>query len=484
MLLSELAALLPGLVRIVGDAEISDIVVDSRNVSSGSLFVALLGSKADGHDFVSNAVERGAAAVVVSRPEIQHVPAIYVRDTTDALWRLSKRFYGDASRNMVVVGITGTNGKTTTAWLTSQALNHLGVDAAYVGTLGAVHRGERFDIEFTTPFPPTVFSLLAKLHARRAQAVVMEVSSHALSQRRIDGVEFDVGLFTNLSQDHLDFHKTMEEYFGAKKRLFGGLEQSKTMLGIANCDDEWGKRLLDSKLATMSFGETCGDVRVVGSDVGLDRLAVEIEVVGERATINARLGAKFNVMNVAATVANLSALGYSLEEIAGAIAQVAPPPGRFESVPTGSDYRVIVDYAHTPDALLKLLSAVKELHPSRILTVFGCGGDRDNKKRPMMMRAAENYSDVVIVTSDNPRYEDPEEIIAEILTGATGRVEVKRNSDRKSAIREAISIARSGDVVVIAGRGHEDYQILATGKIHFDDREVVAEAIKEKSVCA
>lgn len=483
-MLSELAADLPGLIRLYDDADVTEIVVDSRRATRGSLFVAMIGSKSDGHDFVSEALRNGAAAVVVSREIETSSPMVFVHDTTDALWRLSKRLYGDASKSMIVVGITGTNGKTTTAWLTQQALNRLGVDAAYVGTLGAIHGNERFDMDFTTPFPPTLFSLLAKLHSRGARAVIMEVSSHALAQRRVDGVEFDVALFTNLSQDHLDFHGTMDEYFAAKRRLFGDLEQSKRLLGIANCDDEWGRRLLDERLATVSFGETCGEVRILRSNVALDSLSVEIEVAGQRAAITVPLGATFNVMNIAATVAILITLGHSLDDIATAMAHVSPPPGRFESVPTGTDYQVIVDYAHTPDALSKLLRAVRELKPSRIITVFGCGGDRDNKKRPMMMRAAEEFSDVVYVTSDNPRTEDPAKIIEEILAGATGRVKVRQDPDRKSAIRAAIRDARSGDVVVIAGKGHEDYQILSHGKIHFDDREVAAEAIKEKAVCA
>lgn len=484
MLLSELAQDLPGLLGTVGDADITDISIDSRKVRPGSLFVAIKGAESDGHSYIESAIQAGAAGVVQSNGSSFEVPSIRVADTVDALWRISKKFFGDPSSDLIMVGITGTNGKTTTAWITTQALIALGVDAAYIGTLGAIHRQETFDIGYTTPFPPETFSLLKNVKDRGAKAAIMEVSSHALSQRRIDGVEFDVAAFTNLSQDHLDLHGDMESYFQAKQRLFCDLETNKQLKGVSNADDEYGRRLIEEGLAQVSFGTTNGRIRIVDRQVWMDRLSMTVSINGAKTQLQVPIGGGFNVMNVAASIAILHSLGYSAQDIAASLASVKAAPGRFESIPTRDEYQVIVDYAHTDDALSKLLRSVREFNPNRIITVFGCGGDRDSTKRPKMGFAATSLSDVAIVTSDNPRTEDPNKIISEILVGATGGAEVHVEPDRKSAINAAIAEAREGDVVVIAGKGHEDYQILSTGKIHFDDREVAAEAIEKRSVCA
>jgi UDP-N-acetylmuramoyl-L-alanyl-D-glutamate--2,6-diaminopimelate ligase len=484
MLLSELAQGLPGLIGLIGDAEISDISIDSRKVRDGSLFVAIKGERSDGHAYIESAIASGAAGAVLSNEMPCSVPTIRVKNTVDALWRVSKKFYGDPSSELTMVGITGTNGKTTTAWITTQALIALGVNAAYVGTLGAIHQNETIDIGFTTPFPPETFSLLKNLKARGAQAAVMEVSSHALSQRRIDGIEFDVAAFTNLSQDHLDLHGDMESYFQAKRRLFCDLETNKQLKGVSNADDDYGRRLIEEGLAKVSFGTTSGRIRIVDRNVWMDRLTMTVTIDEVKTQLQVPIGGGFNVMNVAASIAILYSLGYSARDIGHSLSAVRAAPGRFESVPTRGDYQVIVDYAHTDDALSKLLRSVRELGPNRIITVFGCGGDRDSSKRPKMGLAATSLSDIAIVTSDNPRTEDPNKIISDILVGATGGAEVHVEPDRKAAINAAIAEAREGDVVVIAGKGHEDYQILSTGKIHFDDREIAAEAIAKRAVCA
>ncbi|MBA3725386.1 MAG: UDP-N-acetylmuramoyl-L-alanyl-D-glutamate--2,6-diaminopimelate ligase, partial [Armatimonadetes bacterium] len=315
-----------------------------------------------------------------------------------------------------------------------------------------------------------------------ANAVVMEVSSHALAQKRVEGIEFDVGVFTNLSQDHLDFHPDMAQYFQAKRRLFGDLPTTKSIVTVANVDDEHGAMLAAQSSRSLSFGSVDADVRLVASEVWLDRLRLSFDHAGHQYEAVVPVGGKFNVSNCLGVVAAAIALGLSPHDVVRALQNVRAASGRFESVPAGGDFNVIVDYAHTPDALEKLLLSVRELTSGRVVAVFGCGGDRDRTKRPKMGAAASTLSDVVYVTSDNPRTEDPAAIIADIMLGVSA--EAKVDPDRKSAIRSAIAEASSGDVVVIAGKGHEDYQILGTSKIHFDDREVAAEAIAERSACA
>ncbi len=484
MLLSDIVSGMPGVISVDGDGEFTSIVCDSRACVAGSLFVALAGSKADGHNFISDAIRSGAAAVIHSSDTELSVPSARVVDTQDSLWRMSKKLYGDPSAELTMVGITGTNGKTTTAWIAAQALNALGIDTAYIGTLGVIHRDLNESVEFTTPFPPDLFSMLRRLRDRGATTIVMEVSSHALEQRRVDGVEFDVAVFTNLSQDHLDFHPDMNAYFAAKQRLFGELESTKRLVGVANCDDPWGQKLVEKGIIDVSFGEHCGDIRVVESGVSVDNISLIVSIGDEPVRMSAKVGGRFNVMNLVAAVSCLVALGHPPQSIAKAMRGVHSAPGRFEAVPTGSSFGVIVDYAHTPDALEKLLAAVRELKPRRILTVFGCGGDRDTGKRPKMAFAATKWSDLTFVTSDNPRSEDPNVIIAGILEGTVDGAHIRVEPDRRAAIHQAIAEADEDDIVVIAGKGHEDYQILASGKIHFDDREVALEAVKEKVACA
>ncbi|MGI8923986.1 MAG: UDP-N-acetylmuramoyl-L-alanyl-D-glutamate--2,6-diaminopimelate ligase [Fimbriimonadales bacterium] len=478
----------PGIIEHTGDAEIGSLELDSRRASTGSLFLCMPGTRVDGHQFIPQALAAGAEGAVVTDPQayarLRHlgIAGALVQDAAEATWRLAKRLYGDPSKQLKMVGVTGTNGKTTVAWILNQVLVGLGVKSAYVGTLGATIDGISINTDLTTPFAPEINRLLAEFVALGANAVVMEVSSHALAQKRVEGIEFDVGVFTNLSQDHLDFHPDMAQYFQAKRRLFGDLPTTKSIVTVANVDDEHGAMLDAESSRSLSFGSVDADVRLVASEVWLDRLQFSFEYTSRQFFADVPIGSKFNVSNCLGAVAAAIALGHEPANIVREMSGVQAAPGRFESVPTGSDFNVIVDYAHTPEALEKLLQSVRELTSGRVVSVFGCGGDRDRTKRPKMGATASALSDVVFVTSDNPRTEDPVAIIADIMPSV--KVQATVDADRKSAIRSAIAEASSGDVVVIAGKGHEDYQILGTSKIHFDDREVAAEAIAERSVCA
>lgn len=475
MRLTELASV-PGVLSINGDAEVDSVTLDSRSAGSGSIFVASKGLSLDGHDFVADAMQAGAA-VAVSRPDVFHgrFPALLVQDSVDAAWRISKKVYGDPSSKLKVIGVTGTNGKTTVAWVLRQALQALGLDTAYMGTLGAFIRDRKLETGLTTPFAPEINSFLSKCVDSSIEAVTMEVSSHALAQKRIDGVEFDVAIFTNLSQDHLDFHSDFEDYFAAKKRLFGGLPSSKHLVSVVNSDDEFGKRI-SSESNTITFGKN-GTLRLERSNASLDAVSVQVEYDGARYDIQAPLGAKFNISNTLAAFGGLLALGYLPPDCVRALGVVSGAPGRFESVEGGRGFTVIVDYAHTPDALEKVLQSARELTEGRLICVFGCGGDRDKDKRPKMAVAASRSADIVWVTSDNPRTEPPSSIIECILTGLLPEAIARVEPDRRKAIFGAIAEAQPGDCVVIAGKGHEEYQIIGKEKTHFDDREVAAEAL-------
>jgi UDP-N-acetylmuramoyl-L-alanyl-D-glutamate--2,6-diaminopimelate ligase len=435
------------------------------------------GTTHDGHDFVDQALHAGAA-VCVERIDVFEglSPAILVENSVDACWRISKRVYGDPSVKLKAVGVTGTNGKTTVAWVLRQALESLGMKTAYMGTLGAFIGDERIDTGLTTPFPPEIQDFLRRCVSEGDAAVVMEVSSHALAQRRVDGVEFDVAVFTNLSQDHLDFHDDFEDYFDAKERLFTALPSTKRLTSVINADDAYGRLLIERVDGAITFGSD-GSVKLVDEKPRLDRLSVKLRFAGQEHAIEAPLGARFNVSNSLAVFSTLLALGFSANDAARGLSHAKGAPGRFEAVPTSHDFVVIVDYAHTPDALEKVLQSARELTKGKLICVFGCGGDRDRSKRPKMAAAASSIADVVWVTSDNPRTENPESIIADILPGLVKGVDHHVQVDRRKAIRGAIKEASAGDCVVIAGKGHENYQIIGKEKTHFDDREVAAEAL-------
>jgi UDP-N-acetylmuramoyl-L-alanyl-D-glutamate--2,6-diaminopimelate ligase len=472
------------LVAAAGDAEVSGVSIDSRTTEPGDLFLCMPGTRVDSHNFVDEALSKGATCVLVTRRDVyddlqdRDIPSAVVKDAVDACWRISQVVYGNPSAAMDVVGITGTNGKTTSAWILYQMFDQLGAKGAYLGTLGARAGNDIYHTELTTPFPPQVQRLLRSFRDQGVKRVAMEASSHALAQRRVDGVQFRVALFTNLTQDHLDYHSSLEEYFRAKRRLFLDLPQAAPPIAVLNVDDPFGRKLAEECSDPITYGESAdAHLRLVEGEATVSHCRFVIEYKDKKQECEVGLGASFNIANCMGALGAALALGIALEDAAEALRSVRPAPGRFESVPTGNSYQVLVDYAHTPDALVKLLTAVRELQPKRILTVFGCGGDRDRTKRPLMGNAAATHSDIVYVTSDNPRTEDPEAIIRDILPGIRPGTAIRVDPDRRKAIHQAIQEAKDGDVVVIAGKGHEDYQILGTQKIHFDDREVAAEAI-------
>ena len=477
--------------EIAGDPQISGIQNDTRRLKAGGLFVCMPGTTRPSESFIAAAKDAGAAAALVYSKEgmelavREGLPAALVAHRGElfenAVWKLCRTFFGDPTRNMKVVGVTGTNGKTTTAWIVRHLLAELGLRSAYLGTLGFHLPGEQRELDNTTPFAVETYNLIAEARDMGVQALAMEVSSHALSQHRVDGIEFDAAVLTNVTQDHLDFHATMEAYAHAKHRLFTvlpGLSEKRFVAGF-NVDDQYGQRwALEQNGPTVTYGVRSmdADLRAVPLEVLVDRTRMELSYRGE-VEVETHLGGNYNVENTLSAVAAMLALGFPLLDIAGALKSVRPVPGRFEAVPNEAGIGVLVDYAHTPDALEKLLSSVRELSPKRVITVFGCGGDRDRTKRPKMARAASERSDLTVVTSDNPRTEDPQAILDEVVTGIVAGRQSVAILDRREAIYHAVAVAEPGDVVVIAGKGHENYQIIGRTKHHMDDREMAREAL-------
>lgn len=480
--------------EIAGDAELTSIGIDSRRIGPGGLFVCMPGTNQPSESFIPSAKEHGAAAALVYSPQglklavqcglaaalIPHRGELF----EDAVWRLCDAFFDHPTRNMKVIGITGTNGKTTTAWLVRDMLRSLGYRSAYLGTLGFHLPDEERELQNTTPFAVELYNLLAEARDLGVHALAMEVSSHALSQRRVDGVEFDAAVFTNLTQDHLDFHGNMDSYAEAKHRLFTVFPSftQKRFVAAFNVDDPKGARwALEQNGPTVTCGVEAAEVDLRGTplDVRVDRIRLALEYKDER-EVDVPLGGSYNVENALAAAAGMIALGFHLPEICDALGQVRPVPGRFEAVRNELGIGILVDYAHTPDAVGKLLSSVRQLDPARIITVFGCGGDRDRTKRPKMARVASEHSDLTVVTSDNPRTEDATAIVEEVRTGIASGRESICIVDRAEAIDYAIGVAKPGDVVVIAGKGHENYQIIGRTKQFMDDRVMAREALSHR----
>ena len=476
-----------------GELRISGVAYDSRRVQSGNLFVAIKGGKADGHRYVVDALNRGARAVVVDETEENCCPDAYfhhmnaakvvVHDTRRALAYVARKFYRDAVSALRIVGVTGTNGKTTTTYLLHGILNGTGVKAGLIGTIEYMIGDEVREAVHTTPESLDLHALLAEMVKRGLSWAVMEVSSHALALERVYGVPFEAAVFTNLTQDHLDFHGTMERYFAEKKKLFDSL--SLPAHAVTNNDDNYGRRIIEGTSASVTRYALGADADVRGENVRLSFEGTELDVVfaGNRVHVKSPLIGRFNAANILAAFAAVLALGLPVETIVSGIASVRRVRGRFEPIRSTADWTAIVDYAHTPDAIEKCLTAIHDIVPGhgrgRVITVFGAGGDRDREKRPKMMRAAAEASDLVIVTSDNPRSEDPAAIIEEIAAGAPHGLEHRRITDRREAIYYALSIARGGDVVLVAGKGHEQVQIVGDRRFQFDDRTVIEEYIRE-----
>jgi UDP-N-acetylmuramoyl-L-alanyl-D-glutamate--2,6-diaminopimelate ligase len=457
------------------EAEISGLAYSSQSVTPGTLFFCVPGFRADGHDFARQAVERGAAALVCQRPLGLGVPEVLVDDVRAAMGPAAARFYGDPTSELDVVGITGTNGKTTTAFLVRHLLEADGRRCGLLGTVKRVVGGAEEDVERTTPEAIDLQSTFRRMLAAGDRACAMEVSSHALELGRAAGIRFACRVFTNLTQDHLDFHENMEAYFLAKRRLFEEPGPS-----VVNMDDEYGRRIA-AELDCVTFGiETEADYRALDVEFDLMGSRFRCETPDGPLQLESRLPGLFNVQNALGAVAAARLLGVGADTIATALPRFGRVPGRFEPVDEGQDFGVLVDYAHTPDSLENVLRAAREVARGRVHVVFGAGGDRDRGKRPLMGEAARRLADRVLVTSDNPRNEPPEAIVDEIMEGAGDGAE--RETDRARAIGLAIEGARPGDVVVIAGKGHEQGQEFEDGrKEPFDDRSVAREALRRRA---
>jgi UDP-N-acetylmuramoyl-L-alanyl-D-glutamate--2,6-diaminopimelate ligase len=476
-----------------GDVRISiaSLTDDSRQVTPGTLFVAVKGERVDGHAYVRQAVEAGAVALIVqdaSSVSDHTVPTIGLRDSRRALGLLAARLHNDPSAHLRMIGVTGTNGKTTTTYLIKAMLESAKRKVGLIGTVSYEIGSERIDASHTTPGAVELQQLLARMVQAGMDSVAMEVSSHALAMDRTSGCEYDTAVFTNLTQDHLDYHHTMDEYFQAKARLFTGLTTSGSKSGpkraIVNVDDPWARRIKEVcpvPVWTYSIREP-SDIRAYDVRLSVHGTTFRVVTPSGEGQIDNLLVGEHNIYNVLAAIGVGLNEGLSLDVIREGIRTVRNVPGRFERVEAGQDFTIVVDYAHTEDALVRLLAAAHALKTGRIITVFGCGGDRDRGKRPKMGRAATEHSDVVILTSDNPRTEDPMAILKEVEVGVrdvlkSDRVRYEMIPDRRAAIKMAIREAKSGDMVLIAGKGHEDYQIIGKQKFPFDDREVAREAV-------
>jgi UDP-N-acetylmuramoyl-L-alanyl-D-glutamate--2,6-diaminopimelate ligase len=461
--------------------EIAALAYDNRRVAPGTLFFCVPGFTRDGHDFAPDALARGAAALVVERPLGLGVPEVVVPSVRAAMAPAAARFHGDPTAELAVVGITGTNGKTTTAFLVRALLEAAGRQCGLLGTVTSFVGGVERPVQRTTA---EAIELQRDFRAMREGgdvACAMEVSSHALELHRADAVHFAVAVFTNLTQDHLDFHPTMEDYFGAKRRLFA----MGPRVAVVNVDDPYGQRLADGlggrdRVLTFAI-ERDATYRAIELESGFDGSRFTALTPEGPIALRTPLPGRFNVANVLGAVAAVRALGVPLATIAAALPHAGRVPGRFEPVDEGQPFAVLVDYAHTPDSLENVLHAARGLTRGRLHCVFGCGGDRDRGKRPQMGAIAARLADRVVVTSDNPRSEDPEAIVREILAGAgAGGERVVAEVDRRAAIALAIGAAHEGDVVVIAGKGHEQGQEFADGrKLPFDDVTVAREALRE-----
>lgn len=462
------------------------LVHDSRKVEPGTLFVCIPGATVDGHDFAGEAIHKGAVAVLAEHPvaDTGSVPVLLAPDVKKALESISPWFFGEPAKRLRMIGVTGTNGKTTTTHIIRHIFNLAGRPCGVIGTLHTLIGDRILPVKNTTPDVLDLQSSLAAMVSGGMSAVAMEVSSHALSLGRVAGCEFDAAVFTNMTQDHLDFHGDLNSYRDAKAKLFRQLDAADAVkpgkAAIVNLDDPVGRFMLEqTKARAITYGiEQAADLRAV--DVSIRPEGCQFRVVGamEDFLIQSRLTGLFNVFNLLAAASVAYAEGIGASEIKAALESFSHVPGRFERVEVDKPFSVIVDYAHTPDGLENVLRTAKQFVTGRLIAVFGCGGDRDRTKRPIMGALAARYADQVIVTSDNPRSEDPDFIIGQIMAGIN-TVEAQRRTekitDRRQAIASALDMAGPGDVILIAGKGHENYQILADRTIHFDDREVVRE---------
>jgi UDP-N-acetylmuramoyl-L-alanyl-D-glutamate--2,6-diaminopimelate ligase len=463
--------------RIVGEAdvEVADLAYDSRKAGPGTLFFCVVGEKRDGHEFAAQVVEAGASALVVERELEVEVPQVVVPSARAAMAPFAAAFQGDPTAELKVVGVTGTNGKTTTAYLVREILEAAGIQAGLMGTVKQVVGGEEEPVERTTPEGIDLQETFRRMIEGGDKACAMEVSSHAMVLHRADAIHFDVAVFTNLTQDHLDFHADMEDYFVAKRLLF----EADPGVRIVNVDDPYGRRLAE-EFDCLTFSAEGAEADYRAADVEFDAGGASFSIAG-KAEVRTGMPGHFNVANALGAFAAAEALGVDAATAAAGLATAARVPGRFEPIDEGQGFAVLVDYAHTPDSMENVLRAARRLTPGRLISVFGAGGDRDKAKRPLMGRAGGMLSDLAVVTSDNPRSEDPEAIVAEVAAGAReGDAELVVEVDRHAAIALALGRAELGDTVVIAGKGHEQGQEFEGGKkVPFDDREVAREELRK-----
>lgn len=472
------------------DKDISQVTDDSRNIKKDALFVAVHGFKTDGHKYIAAALANGAAAVVIQDPSYisQHYTWLLVPDTHKALADLSAAFWGYPGGSLNVIGVTGTNGKTTTANLIAAVLEERGYSTGLLGTIHNRLGQEIFPVQHTTPEAPELQELLHDFLDKGAEYAVMEVSSHALDLQRVSSLEFDVAVFTNLTQDHLDFHGTMERYLASKSKLFLSLgrnaSKKRRKYAIINIDDPAGAKLADMiSVPRITYGMmNKADVRAEQVKVTARGVSYLLSYSEKLIPVSLKLTGVFNVYNSLAAIAVGLVENVPIDSIISSLERISGISGRLEKVEGGQEFTVIVDYCHTPDGLDNCLRTAREIAEGRVITVFGCGGDRDKTKRPLMGEVAGRLSDYIIVTSDNPRSEEPQKIIDDIIPGlqqALGKKQFIAESDRRKAIKLAIEKASPGDVVIIAGKGHEDYQIIGEQVLTFDDRQVASEAIKD-----
>lgn len=461
------------------ELEISGVSYDSRKTEKGDTFVAIRGFEADGHKFIPKAVENGAAVILCEEKPSCDIPYVLVSDSRYGLAIVSRDFFGDPASEMTMIGITGTSGKTSSSYLIKHMLeSKLDAKVGLIGTNGNMIGDEFLHTEHTTPESYELHKLFRHMADSGCTHVVMEVSSHSLTLERVAGIHFDVALYTNLSQDHLDFHGTMEEYAAAKRKLF-----SMCSLGCFNLDDAWADFMRDgASCRTMTFSTEKNEADLVAKDIRLTADGVRFASVSGDEISMTKLGipGMFSVYNALGTMSVGLALGLSLADCSDAMSSAKGVKGRLEIVPTGRDFSVVIDYSHKPDALEKVLKTLKPVTRGRLIALFGCGGDRDKLKRPIMGRIAADNADLVVVTSDNPRTEDPDEIIREIVAGMKDkRTPTKVICDRREAIAWAIDNAAPGDVLLLAGKGHEDYQVVGHEKHYMDEREIVADCLKK-----
>ncbi|MDD5020715.1 MAG: UDP-N-acetylmuramoyl-L-alanyl-D-glutamate--2,6-diaminopimelate ligase [Endomicrobiaceae bacterium] len=475
--------------QIIGNSEIDilGLSYDSRKISDSYMFFALKGVHTNGIKFAEEAVLKGALCVV-SEEKIDGLSCvnIIVSDVIDAMAKISAKFYDYPDKKMTVIGVTGTNGKTSITYMTESLFKSLGVEIGVIGTINHRYADKKIDASNTTPHSLDLYKMMSEMLAHNIKYLIMEVSSHSLVLGRVKGIEFDIAVWTNLTPDHLDFHKNMDTYFEAKSLLFSSLQNNTKQnrkYEIINIDDVYGKKLFEKNLKVQKISYSVKDktAQINASDIQLNNDSSSFQltsVFGDKNITIQHIGLH-NVYNILAVFAICMASGFKFHDIINRLENTLPAPGRFEKIISKNGFTVIVDYAHTNDALQNVLSAIKNLNHNKIITIFGCGGNRDKTKRPLMAQTACSLSDFVFITSDNPREEDPVLIVEEVESGAKkiNKTNYKVIIDRREAIREAIKSAGKNDIVLLAGKGHETYQIIGTTKFHFDDKEEVLKLI-------